>query len=134
MQRTLRMLKLFIPLLLIYFVLIHVLALSIIYADYLPSRDNNDSLDTGEVKVGFGDKVTVRVDRDRWYGTIQEEIDGEDKVSYVRLLYFIKIPLEIKGLNFYWIHFFFIFLIGIVFLVSIGRDIIGAFKGEEYYE
>jgi len=58
----------------------------------------------GMIKLGVSDSVSVSVVRERFYGVYH--ISNGDNNLY--LLWLIKIPINIKGFSFFWIHLIFV--------------------------
>jgi len=68
-------------------------------------RDVDSYYSNGEnIKLGVSDYVEVRVLRERFYG-FYENIGGRE---FLYLFWFIKVPFEVKGLHFIWIHLVFL--------------------------
>jgi len=63
----------------------------------------NESLNDGTIKLGVSDSVSVKVVRERFYGVYY--ISNGDNNLY--LLNLVKVPIEIKGFSFFWIHLIF---------------------------
>lgn len=78
----------------------------------LPSSETGGS----NVQLGVSDDIQVYVTRNRWYGKIIEE----NKVEFVYLFGFLKLPLKIGNFSFLWLHaIVFIVLIGLPIMISI---------------
>lgn len=88
----------------VYILLINFVANIIYYENFTSLFTDSDD---GTVKIGVGNKVSFAVKRNRFYGSYDMY---EDKV-YLNLFKIIKIPLEIKGLNFRFAHIFFFLVI-----------------------
>ena len=75
-------------------------------------------------KIGYTEKVSAEVQRDRWYGRIVE-IHGEtSQSSYLYILNIIKLPLNIKGENYIPVHIVFILtVIAMAFFIPQRRNI-----------
>jgi hypothetical protein len=72
----------------------------------------NDNINNGEgVNVGFSDKVDVSVRKERWYGVIIENINNNYNLNYLYLFNFIKLPINVNGVNWVWYHLIVIFFI-----------------------
>jgi len=103
----------------IYFFSINVFALFILSTPEESIQEVKSKNQISEISVG--DTTSVTLERNRWYGRIIENVGKETKVSYLYLfkIDFITIPLVIHNTNFKWIHFYFILLMALLFLILI---------------
>jgi len=102
---------------LVYILLINIIANSDFDIDF-DSRTGNYSIQgQGSItNIPFSESVSVNVKRERWYGTILEN-NGDSDIHTLG----IKLPLNHDGVNYVWIHLFFVLIllivIGILILV-----------------
>ena len=81
-------------------------------------QEEQSLISGGDTSVGMGDKVSVRVEKQRFYGKIIEIIDS-DKKSMLYLFNIIPLPLEIQKISFAAYHLVFLVLLCLVVLFFI---------------
>ncbi len=88
-------------------VVVYILVINFIAAGIGSSNTSvlgEDSVSSGEtIKLGVSDSVSVSVVRERFYG-VYHISNGNNNLF---LLWLIKVPVEIKGFSFFWIHLIF---------------------------
>jgi len=101
-MKTGKKLALMFGLLLVYLLLVNFIAARMSYSN--GSTDGEDSYSSGGmVKLGVSDSVSVSVVRERFYG-VYHISNGNNNLF---LFWLIKVPVEIKGFSFFWIHLIF---------------------------
>ena len=117
---------------------IGLLVVYILVVNFIASIDLSGSLIDGEdssslgdtIKLGVSDSISVSVVRNRFYGVYH--ISNGD--NYLYLFWLIKIPIEVKGFSFIWIHLIFAVLCGITWWLSSGESSPKRNKEKSYYE
>ena len=101
-MKTGKKLALMIGLLVVYILVINFIAAGIGSSN--TSVLGEDSVSSGEtIKLGVSDSVSVSVVRERFYG-VYHISNGNNNLF---LFWLIKVPVEIKGFSFFWIHLIF---------------------------
>lgn len=66
-------------------------------------------------KIGFGDQISVQIERHRWYGIIYD--NSKDKTLY--LFGLVKVPLKSFGTDYIIIHIFFLIILFIIISIML---------------
>ena len=114
MRRNFFILVLAIIAILVYIILINFIANMPSFGQ-VTTGNSVGTIEGGDIKIGFGDKVEVTVTRNRWYGKIIENSYPKGKTATLYLFNFITLPLNAKGKSFFLIHT--IFLVFLVFFL-----------------
>jgi len=107
-MKTGKKLALMIGLVVVYIIVINFIAVGI--GSSSNSIFSEDSVSSGgTIKLGVSDSISVSVVRERFYG-VYHISEGD---NYLYLFWLIKVPVEIKGFSFFWIHLIFVVSCGV---------------------
>jgi len=107
-MKTGKKLALIIGLLVVYILVINFIAAGL--GSSVNSVSGEDSNSNGSmIKLGVSDSVSVSVVRERFYG-VYHISNGNNNLF---LFWLIKVPVEIKGFSFFWIHLIFVLSCGV---------------------
>ena len=118
MKKRFLILILAIVALIIYIILANMIAYNL-YAKSTSSDNSENSIETGDVKLGVSEKIDVTVTRKRWYGTIIENSGQDTKLSNLYLFNIIKIPINVNNHSLYWINLIFLIIITLYTLTAL---------------
>lgn len=113
-MKKIYVLFLFLSINLFYILLINAFALALqLEVDFSQEEIKNRS--GSLVQLSIGDSVGVQLIRERWYGVIIENVGKDSKISNLYLFNYVRLPINVNGLSFVWIHIIYLFLL-IIFL------------------
>jgi len=73
-------------------------------AQTFSSGSSEESSSSFDVKIGMSDQVSIKVERQRFYGKIIETAFGDHKILFLYLFNFLKLPIQVDTFHFLYVH------------------------------